>query len=424
MITFSMFSFAQANYGEFSLPHTTDQATLNQYVGQKVKVMKYNGLAGISMNGHDEYVFQYKQNGVIGKVYTIKKVKIGSQIVLDLVDDSGVKIKAKINAKNEYNYKGMQSCSSFFLVDKFKNATNTISGKQIKNAEGTEVATYEGYSMTTVNESYPVLTVTIKSNLDNSSFDCLPKDAEKMCSKIGTILTHPKVKASYQIVGLSITKASSKYDNAKEYYNVKNSITGALSKCDVSNLESAFAEDLSGKYISVLSKVEKPSNPSIRYGKTTIIEDDKKVSKYSYIDNIIDIQILGSSEQFDFILKNVSNNSIKVVWNEAAFVNFDGSTSKIMHNGTKYSQREADQPATTIIKGAKIEDLAAPTCNVRYSDVLNEWVTNSMYPYEPALTPGQLRLMLPIQIKEVINEYIFVFDVHYVYNHPERLNLE
>ena len=26
-------------------------------------------------------------------------------------------------------------------------------------------------------------------------------------------------------------------------------------------------------------------------------------------------------------------------------------------------------------------------------------------------------------IKEVINEYIFIFDVSYVYNHPERLNL-
>ena len=46
-----------------------------------------------------------------------------------------------------------------------------------------------------------------------------------------------------------------------------------------------------------------------------------------------------------------------------------------------------------------------------------------MYPSAPALSPGQLRLMLPIQIKEVINEYIFIFDVSYVYNHPERLNL-
>lgn len=242
--------------------------------------------------------------------------------------------------------------------------------------------------------------------------------------KYRNTLKDPKVKASYQIVGFSSEKAEDKYSKQKNYYHVKHSETGVITKCDMSNPASAFDVDLSGKYISVLSKVEKPSNPAIRYGKTTVVEDEEKISKYSYVDNVIDIIIFGSNTQFDFILKNVSENSIKVVWNEAVFANYDGSTSKIMHAGTRYSQREADQPATTIIKGAKIEDLATPNCNVRYSDVLKKWVTDTMYPSEPAKTPGQLRLMLPIQIKDVINEYIFVFDVKYVYNHPDRLNIE
>lgn len=269
-----------------------------------------------------------------------------------------------------------------------------------------------------------MLNLIVKSDFDNSHFNCRPEDAEKMCSKIGTTLSHPKVKATYQIVGLNITEPSSEFDIPKNYFNVKNSITGAITKCSMNNPKSIIRDDLSGEYISVLSQVEKPSNPAIRYGTTTVVEDDKKVSKYSYVDNVIDILIFGSSKQFDFVLKNVSDNSIKVVWNEAVFVNFDGSTSKIMHVGTKYSQREADQPATTIIKGAKIEDIATPTCNVMYSEVLNEWLTLSMYPSASATTPGQLRLMLPIQIKDVINEYVFVFDVNYVYNHPDRLNLE
>ena len=118
----------------------------------------------------------------------------------------------------------------------------------------------------------------------------------------------------------------------------------------------------------------------------------------------------------------MSDNSIKVVWNEAVFVDYDGSTSKIMHLGTKYSQKDGDQPASTVIKGAKIEDVAVPTVNVRYSDLLKDWVTDSMYPSDPGKEPGQLRLMLPIQLKEVINEYIFVFDVKYVFKYPERLN--
>ena len=53
--------------------------------------------------------------------------------------------------------------------------------------------------------------------------------------------------------------------------------------------------------------------------------------------------------------------------------------------------------------------------------MLKEWVIDSMYPKEIVSEPGQLRLMLPIQVKDVVNEYTFVFDVKYVYDHPERL---
>ena len=425
MVTCSMLSFAQANYGKYSLPHTTDLAKLNQYIGQKVKVMDYEGYDGVySYDGHDESVFKTYMKGVIGKEYTIQKVKEGKKIILELADDNEDIIKAKINKDNSYEYNVMKSCRSFFLVDKFESDKKNIIGKKIKNSEGTDVATIVNYTMLPKKDSYPVLSVTVKSDIDNTTFNCDPSEAESMCRMIGTILTNPKVKATYKITGVSIKEAENKYETSKYFFNVKNSITGVKSKCPMSNPENAFSDDLSGKYVSILTKVEKPSNPAIRYGKTTVIEDDKKVSKYSYVDNIIDIIILGTSQQFDFIIKNVSDNSIKVVWNEAVFVNFDGSTSKIMHVGTKYSQREADQPATTIIKGAKIEDLAAPNCNVRYSDILKEWVTDSMYPSIPATSPGQLRLMLPIQIKDVVNEYIFVFDVNYVYNHPDRLNLE
>lgn len=424
LILMSIMTFAQ-DYGEYSLPHTTDINVLQQYVGQHVQVFEFKGYTGIySKDGHDEYIFKKYQKGKIGVIYTIQKVKVGSQIIFDLVDNSGNKVKAKINANGAHNYKGMQSCKSFFLSDKFEADQAKYKGKLLKNENGEEVASIVGIKMVETAKSYPVFSYIIKTKFLEIPFTCTPTLVDKYCQKIGTILTNPKVKANYQILGVEIKQPEKSYESVEESYVVKNSISGDIKKCRISKVnEDAFADDLKGHYISVLTKVEKPSNPSIRYGKTTTIEDDKKISKYSYVDNVIDIIIFGTSKQFDFVLKNVSNNSIKIVWNEAVFVNFDGSSSKIMHVGTKYSQREADQPATTIIKGAKVEDLAAPNCNVRYSDILKEWVTDSMYPTEPALSPGELRLMLPIQIKDVVNEYIFVFDVQYVYSYPERLNL-
>ena len=104
-----------------------------------------------------------------------------------------------------------------------------------------------------------------------------------------------------------------------------------------------------------------------------------------------------------------------------------------MHVGTKYSQREGDQPASVIIKGAKIEDVATPTANVYYdegirigySTIGSGWKTKPMIPKEYiGKDAGELRLMLPIQVKDVINEYTFVFRVYYAYDHPELLNAD
>ena len=185
--------------------------------------------------------------------------------------------------------------------------------------------------------------------------------------------------------------------------------------------DSLLVHDDSCKFFAALTKVEKPSNSAVRYGKTTSVTD-KDITKYSYEDNFIDILIFAESTQFNFVLKNVSDNTLKVIWNEAVFVDVDGSTSKVMHKGIKYSQREADQPASTIIKGAKLEDLAAPTDKVYYSDVLKEWISKSLYANASQKLEGQtIKLMLPIQVKDVVNEYIFEFTLSYVYNHPEYL---
>ncbi len=418
-------SFAQ-DYGKYSLQHSSSESDLQQYVGQHVKVMAYKGFSSIyASEGHDEYIFEHELKGSVNTVYTIQKIKVGKQIVLDLISESGSKVKAKVNVNGAHDYKGMQSCKSFFLVDKFDADKQNLIGKAINNSEGQPVANVVDVQMTEIEKSYPQPRIIIQSNFDGSKMVCTEAESKIICSYFGKMLTHPKVKRQYKVIGIWMPESSKSYDSKYALYKLQD-LENPSEKhvCDVSNPEgSAFKDDLKGHYVSVLSKVEKPSNPAIRYGKTTVVKD-KNVSKYSYVDNVIDILIFGGSKQFDFILKNVSDNSIKVIWNEAVFVGFDGTTSKVMHVGTKYSQREADQPATTIIKGAKIEDLAAPNCNVRYSDVLKEWVTESMYPTTPATSPGQLRLMLPIQIKEVINEYVFVFDVNYVYDHPERLNLE
>lgn len=249
---------------------------------------------------------------------------------------------------------------------------------------------------------------------------------------IGKVFTNSLVKAQYKVVDFSYGKNVEKYKSSydKDYvtvlYTVENSVTGEKHIYNAASASNdCFEEDLSGSYISTLSKVEKPSNSAIKYGKTTVVTDEKNknINKYSYKDNYIDIVIYGTSEQFYFTLTNVSSFTEKLVWDEAAFVDYSGKTSRVMHSGIRYSERDASMPESTIIKGASLEDIACPTSNVYYSDVSKDWRTKSMYPSHPSKETKQVRLMLPIKIKGVVNEYTFIFNINYVYKHPDRLNL-
>ena len=245
-------------------------------------------------------------------------------------------------------------------------------------------------------------------------------------SEIGKKFSDPLVKAKYEVIDvyLDIRKI---YPNSEpgiyKIYKLKNTITEKTVDYLASEAQhECFKEDKTGHYVSTLSKVEKPENPSIKYGKTTTI-DEKGITKFSYNDNFINIIIFATSEQFNFTLKNVSQSTQKLIWDDAVFIDINGATSKVMHSGIKYSQREASQTPSTIIKGAILDDIACPISNVYYSESSKEWSTSSMYPSKISNKVYNVRLMLPIQIKDVTNEYIFTFDIKYNYDHPERLNL-
>lgn len=241
-------------------------------------------------------------------------------------------------------------------------------------------------------------------------------------NSVGKTYSDPLVKGEYKVTDVKLELPKNGKRKTIQYYFENTTLNDTYISDKIDGIQSHVNFLKSGSYHSSLVKVEKPEDTTDRYGDIKSVED-KGVTKYSFEDELIDIIIFGNSEQFIFKLTNKSQSSIKVVWDDAVFVDTSGSSSKIMHSGIKYSQREASQPASTIIRGASLEDLACPTSNVRYSDILKEWVTDSMYPKYPSKEVKQVRLMLPIQIKDVVNEYVFIFDIKYDYKYPEKLNL-
>lgn len=205
-------------------------------------------------------------------------------------------------------------------------------------------------------------------------------------------------------------------------YEVKNTITGKKHKCYYDEI---FDDD-KFQTIRKYMEVENPSN--LNRGKFSVVENTKEGFPYiyEYNDDIININIRADYDKFSFNIKNVSDGTIKVIWDDAVFVDVDGTTQRIMHKGTKYSERNNSQVPTSIIKGTSIDDIACPVGKVYYDE---DWKSHPLYgdkymEMDYSIYDGKsIRLMLPIQYNGNIYEYLFIVNLKYEYYYPERLNL-
>ena len=388
------------------------------FLGKVVQFLPY----GVEGSDKDQKHFIAK-GGKFDTKYTITKISGNNKKMTFLLQEIGTKNKVKFEFSNMYSY--AYGTDGFYLTEYNRDVTLPLFfiedfERDVKAYKGKEIGDLVIFDIFLQKQpgQYPIPTMTVCDRSDNTTYFTFPRKLIDYLS-IGEVYENPKFKCTYKVVGVKY-KHSSKFNSVDMHYVVKNSITNRIKEIHyIDANENAFKGDGDGKFHATLQKVEKPTNSEVRYGETKEITD-KNITKYSYVDNFIDIIIVAGNSQFDFIIKNVSENTIKIVWNEAVFVDVDGSTSKIMHVGTKYSQREGDQPASTIIKGAKLEDIAAPTKNVYYSELFKEWMTRSLYSNADKKGEGEtIRLMLPIQVKDVINEYIFEFGLKYKLNHPE-----
>ena len=166
----------------------------------------------------------------------------------------------------------------------------------------------------------------------------------------------------------------------------------------------AYYQDI---YKVRLREVEQPENVKEQYSKSKItIFAEENETKNSYEDDFIKIIWLPALTEFSFTLENKSDNSIKIIWDEAVYIDEDNSSLKVMHSGVKYVDGEKAQPLTVIAKKTKINDLVAPVDNSYYSD---GWISLPLFSVQSA--GKTVKILLPIQIQETINEYIFSFKI-------------
>ncbi len=173
-------------------------------------------------------------------------------------------------------------------------------------------------------------------------------------------------------------------------------------------------------YSISLASVESPLDAKRTFGDTKVVSlDDDGFSKYRFEDDYIEITWAVTHKNFLFELKNKTEYTIKINWDDVCYVDVNGKAGRVMHSGVKYIDRNSSQPATIIPKGASISDLLLPTDNVSYGGGWSEKPLIEYVYYDeamkntiaPTYVGKQMSVIMPILIENVQNEYIFVFNI-------------
>lgn len=377
---FPMRVFSQSIENAFMMDVQKNEAGYQKYVGKRIQFRKPIG--------------KYEDQSIVPE----------SNVGIDYIITS-------ISARVAYDFGGSE------------NLKVTIEFKEIEGKKKVKIAAYNELHISTnlfSTKDFPIINYIPLIFMDE--YESAKKE------NIGRILEHNLVKEKFIIE--DIVFGDSKLKNGEVFgsskFKIKSTLDGKIYYCHTNSaIRECFIHAFKGHYEGVLTQVEKPEDTTDRYGKTEKV-DENGVSKYSYKDDIIEMIIYAMNDGFDFSIKNVSSSSIKIIWDEAVYVNSGGNTSKIMHKGVRYSEKDDSQTPTTIIKGAKLNDIAIPTSNVYYSEADKEWKNGSILPYDKIKKFGPVQLMLPIQVKDVVNEYIFEFEFNYILDNPDLLidNLE
>ncbi len=143
-----------------------------------------------------------------------------------------------------------------------------------------------------------------------------------------------------------------------------------------------------------------------------------------YQDSIIKIVWSYADSQIDFELTNNSEQTLKIIWDDAAYISLKNESGRIFHKGVRYIDRENPQSPTAVYKKTTLSDLISPTSYTYYGSSVG-WISNPLIPvdgsiwtskieYIQGLIGRTMRVILPIKIEDKVIEYTFSFRTEFI----------
>lgn len=150
-----------------------------------------------------------------------------------------------------------------------------------------------------------------------------------------------------------------------------------------------------------------------------------------YEDGLFSGLFFVTRSRINFTITNKTDHSIRIIWDEAAFIDVDGQSGRVAHEGVKYADRNASQPPIVIPRGTSLTDFVLPTgrlylvlpASLRIAaGVSGAGLEHSGPDLQDRLVDGfasevgknkgkRFGFLLPLEIEGIVNEYTFWFEV-------------
>lgn len=90
------------------------------------------------------------------------------------------------------------------------------------------------------------------------------------------------------------------------------------------------------------------------------------IGETSFTDEYLTIMPISIDPIINLNIWNNYTSSIRILWDEAAYIDITGNAYRVIHNGIKFTDKEKAQVASTIPTDAKIEDCIIPVESIKY----------------------------------------------------------
>ena len=158
---------------------------------------------------------------------------------------------------------------------------------------------------------------------------------------------------------------------------------------------------------------------------------EEGITRYRSEDNMVRIEWQPAPVDIAFTVNNKTDGPIKIVWDEARFVDEKGISHRLIHSGIGYEERKLPQPPTVIVGGLNLQDFIHPLDYFQWKEVRGMrsdkqqgyWDRTPFLPTQIKGATEELRVkagavvgktfqvILPLEISNIRIDYLCIFRI-------------